>query len=383
MNIAFIPIRCGSKSIPLKNIKNFCGKPLAYWSIEALEKSKNINKIYVATDCEEIKSVVNNFNFSKVDIYDRDPKNADDIASTESVVLEFINKNTFNDNDLFLLVQVTSPFTQTKDFDNAIKKLQSKKADSLLTCVRTKRFFWNDDGTALNYNYLNRPRRQDFNGLLMENGAFYINSIENIKKHKNRLSDNVCIYEMEEYTAVELDEESDWIVAEKLMYKYTLNTRQKKTIKLFLSDVDGTLTDAGMYYGKKGEELKKFNTHDGKGFSLLREAGIKTGIITSENSKIVESRAKKIKVDYLYQGVEHEGKNKIAKEICAQEGITLDEVAYIGDDINCKELLENAGIAACPNNALDEIKRIPGIVYLSKEGGSGVVREFIDILLTK
>ena len=381
MNIAFIPVRCGSKSIPFKNIKKFCGKPLVYWNIEALQNSSNIDEIYVATDCKEIKDIVNSFSFSKVNVYDRDAKNANDTASTESVMLEFIEKNSFDDEDLFFLVQATSPLTQTKDFDEALKKMKDKKADSLLTCIRTKRFMWNDDGTTLNYDYLNRPRRQDFDGLLMENGAFYINSIKNIKKEQNRLSGKIAIYEMEEHTAVEIDEEDDWHIAEKFMYKYVLNNRPTKEIKLFLSDVDGTLTDAGMYYGENGEEFKKFNTHDGKGFELLKKAGIKTGIITSENTKIVENRAKKMKVDYLYQGLEHKGKLEIAKEICKKENITLDEVAYIGDDINCKELLESVGICACPNDSLEEIKNISNIIKLSKNGGDGAVREFTGILL--
>ena len=381
MNIAFIPVRCGSKSIPFKNIKEFCGKPLVYWNLEALEKSNNIDEIFVATDCEEIKDIVNSFGFSKVKVYDRDEENASDTASTESVMLEFINKQNFKDSDLFFLVQATSPLTQTKDFDKALETLKNENADSLLTCIRTKRFFWDKNAKAINYDFINRPRRQDFDGLFMENGAFYINSIENIKKDKNRLSGKIAIYEMEEFTAVEIDEEDDWLIAEKMMYKYILSKRPKPNIKLFLSDVDGTLTDAGMYYGENGEEFKKFNTHDGKGFELLRKAGIKTGIITSENTKIVENRAKKLKVDFLYQGLEHKGKLDIAKEICKELNISLDEVAYIGDDINCKELLSSVGISACPSNALEEIKNIPNIIKLSKAGGEGAVREFCELIM--
>jgi N-acylneuraminate cytidylyltransferase len=383
MTIAFIPVRCGSKSIPFKNIKEFCGKPLVYWNLEALQNSSNIDKIFVATDCDEIKKTVNSFGFSKVEVYDREPQNANDTASTESVMLEFIDKQNFDDNDLFLLVQATSPLTQTKDFDEALETLKHQKVDSLLTCVRTKRFYWNQNGTPYNYDYKNRPRRQDFDGMLMENGAFYINTIGNIIKDKNRLSGKVTIHEMEEFTAVEIDEEDDWIIAQKLMYKHILSKRSKLTIKLFLSDVDGTLTDAGMYYGENGEEFKKFNTHDGKGFELLRKAGIKTGIITSENTKIVANRAKKLKVDYLYQGLEHKGKLDIAKEICQKENISLQEVAYIGDDINCKELLQSVGLAACPANALEEIKNIPNIIKLSKCGGDGAVREFAEKILKR
>lgn len=222
MNIAFIPARCGSKSIAFKNIKEFCGKPLIYWNLEALQNSTNIDKIFVATDCDKIKSVVNSFCFSKVEVYDREPQNANDTASTESVMLEFINNQNFDNNDLFLLVQATSPLTETKDFDDAITMIKDKKIDSILTCVRIKRFIWNEDGSPLNYDYKFRPRRQNFDGVLMENGAFYINNVENIKQNQNRISGKIAIFEMEEFKAIDIDEEDDWIIAEKAMKKYIL-----------------------------------------------------------------------------------------------------------------------------------------------------------------
>ena len=103
------------------------------------------------------------------------------------------------------------------------------------------------------------------------------------------------------------------------------------------------------------------------GFQLLREAGIKTGIITSEDTKIVENRAKKLKVDFLYQGKRNGGKLAVAKEICEQLGITLDEVAYIG-------------VKACPADACEEVQAIPGIHVMTRKGGEGCVREFINIL---
>lgn len=186
---------------------------------------------------------------------------------------------------------------------------------------------------------------------------------------------------MDEFTGVELDEEDDWIIAERLMYKYILNCDKVSDVKLFLSDVDGTLTDAGMYYGQNGDELKKFDTHDGKGFELLRNANIKIGLITSEKTEIVSNRAKKLKVDYLFQGVENQGKLDVVKEICIKEGIDLDNVAYIGDDINCLELLKNVGFAACPNNALDIVKNESNVIKMTKNGGDGVVREFINKIL--
>lgn len=380
MIIAFVPVRCGSKSIPFKNIKEFCNKPLVYWNIKALQDSKNIDQIVVATDCIQIKEVVSKFNFSKVKIYDRDQKNAADTSTTESAMLEYIKKGSLSSEDIFVLVQVTSPLTQSIDFDKALKFFLKGKYDSLLSCVRNKRFFWTDKGIPINYNYAKRPRRQDFDGLLMENGAFYFNKVKNIIKDKNRLSGKIGIFEMPDYTAIELDEQDDWLVAEALMYKHILcNKKSKKKIKLFATDVDGVLTDAGMYYSENGDELKKFNTLDGKGIELLRNLGIKTAIITSENTKIVERRASKLKVDYLYQGIKD--KLQVIEELCKKEKITLDEVAYIGDDINDLEVLKNVGLAACPNNAVYEVKRTPGIIKLTSKGGDGAVREFISIIL--
>jgi len=154
-------------------------------------------------------------------------------------------------------------------------------------------------------------------------------------------------------------------------------------IKLFLTDVDGVLTDAGMYYSEQGDELKKFNTHDGMGLQLIREKGIKTGIITSENTQMVERRAKKLKLDYLYQGKREGGKLASVLEICEKEAISLKEVAYIGDDINCFELLSKVGLAACPANAIDAVKNIPGIIRMNKKGGEGCVREFIELILNR
>ncbi len=155
----------------------------------------------------------------------------------------------------------------------------------------------------------------------------------------------------------------------------------RKKIKLFLSDVDGVLTDAGMYYSESGDEFKKFNTQDGMGFTLLRKFGIKTGFITTELTKIVERRAAKLKIDYVYQGIGFGDKLEAAKEICLIENITLNEVAYIGDDINCIELLKAVGTAACPLNATKKVKEIKGIIHLQKSGGEGAAREFIDIIL--
>ena len=385
MNIAFVPARCGSQTIPFKNIKIICGKPLIYWALLALTKSKSIDQIYVATDCDDIKDVVVDFNFEKVQIFDRCDVNASNTASTESVMLEFLDGMNFSEEDLFILVQATTPFTSSDDFDNAINIIKSNsEIDSLLSCVESKRFFWTKDGNAINYNYYKRPLRQDFDGLLMENGAFYINTVENIYKYKNRLSGNIHPYVMPEYTAIEADEEDDWLIIEQLMYKYIINKQTRaNSFKMFATDVDGVLTDAGMYYDNNGNELKRFNTHDGMAFNILKERGIITAMITSEKTNIVKLRASKLQVDYLFQGVKGGEKLEVLKKICIEKNMSLSEVAYIGDDINDYNVLSSVGFPACPMNAITNIKNIEGITHLSKSGGDGAVREFVELLLNE
>ena len=376
--IAFIPARGGSKSIPEKNIKIFCGKPLIFWNLQELQNS-NVDEIIIATDSDEIKSVVNSFNFSKVKVYDRSNENAQDTSSTESVMLEYISNAKLSDEDVFMLVQATSPFTQTSYFNEGLELF--KQYDSILTCCESKRFSWRN-GKALNYDINNRPRRQDFQGTLIENGAFYISSVADIKSTKNRISGDIGIYQMPEYTYTEIDEPEDWIVAELLMKRFVLKNQTKdfSKIKLFLSDVDGVLTDAGMYYTESGDEFKKFCTYDGMGFQLLQKTGIKVGILTTEDRDLNRRRAKKLGLDFDFHGAKD--KLQIVKDLCDKENITLNEVAYIGDDVNCFSLLSNVGIAACPNNAVAKIKAIPNIMQLERNGGDGVVREFVELFLS-
>ena len=220
MNIAFIPVRGGSKSIPLKNIKPINGKPLVYWTALAAEDSKIVDKVIIATDSKEIKDTVLSFGFKKLEVYDRNPENAQDTSSTESVMLEYIEKSKLNLKDKFILIQATSPLLKSNYIDEMFEKLENTNADSIFSTVREKQFHWieTENGVEpINYDYRNRPRRQDFQGILAENGACYMNSVENILRDKCRLSGKIITYEMPAETAYEIDEESDWLIIENLM----------------------------------------------------------------------------------------------------------------------------------------------------------------------
>lgn len=149
--------------------------------------------------------------------------------------------------------------------------------------------------------------------------------------------------------------------------------------KLILTDIDGVWTDGGMYYDQKtGNEWKKFNTYDSAGVLFAHQMGIPVGIITGEKTEIVERRANKLKIDFLIQS----SKDKLsdAKAICNKMNVNLEEVAYIGDDVNDIELLKNVGIAGVPASAPDYIKSLSHF-ELKKKGGEGVFREFVEKIL--
>ena len=151
-----------------------------------------------------------------------------------------------------------------------------------------------------------------------------------------------------------------------------------KIPKLVLTDIDGVWTDGGMYYDQTGNEWKKFNTSDSAGVLFCKYANIPVGIITGEDTEIVKRRAEKLKISILHQGIQD--KLTVAKVICDELHISLNEVAYIGDDIGDVSLLDAVGISAAPQNASDYIKKRVDFVTL-KSGGEGAFREFIETIL--
>lgn len=380
MNVAFIPVRGGSKSIPLKNIKPICGRPLVYWTIKAACGCSAIDKVYIATDSEKIKETVESFNFEKAVVIDRSAESASDTASTEFAMLEFAEKYEF---DNIALIQATSPLLQSADLDRGFELYDEDGVDSVLSAVRQKRFNWqiNESGYVkpTNYDVFKRPRRQEFDGYLVENGAFYICSKGDLLSTKNRVSGNMKAVEMSEDTFFEIDEPSDWVIIEALMKKNGMaEEKQIPEIKMFLTDCDGCLTDAGMYYSEKGDELKKFNTRDGMGFKLLRENGIITGIVTSENVDLNRRRAEKLKLDELIAGCT----DKVAavKALCEKYGIELENVAYVGDDINDLEVIKIVGLGCAPTDAMPQVREAAKYVTKAK-GGEGVIREVTELLM--
>jgi YrbI family 3-deoxy-D-manno-octulosonate 8-phosphate phosphatase len=155
--------------------------------------------------------------------------------------------------------------------------------------------------------------------------------------------------------------------------------RKCSRIKLVLTDSDGVLTDAGVYYSAAGEEMKKFSIRDGMGVARLREIGdIETGIITGENSTAVERRAEKLSISELHLGIRD--KLSVLEEIIGRRKIDAKEIAYIGDDVNDLDVLKTVGLSACPRDGLEMVKHEVDYICQAK-GGQGAFREFAEIIL--
>jgi N-acylneuraminate cytidylyltransferase len=372
-----MPLRANSKSIIEKNVRIMAGRPLFAWSLEQAIESGCFDEIYVATDSPKIRKSVSDEFSSAVVVLDRSAATCTDTASTESAMLEFQQQVPF---DVLCLIQATSPLTRAEDFRSAKHKFLAENLDSLLTSVPSKRFFWTTAGVPINYDPIKRPRRQDFEGCLMENGAFYLTRARLLEESGSRLGGRIGIHEMAAEAAIEIDDETDWIVVEQLLLEQQRMSSGVGTarVEALVLDVDGTLTDGGMYYGPAGEALKKFNTRDAHGMQLLREDGIRVCVISTENSPAVEARMKKLCIDEYYPGVRN--KFPLLLELAKRWNISLRNIAYIGDDLSDLECLRHAGTAFCPADSVPEILQQAHYVC-KKAGGQGAVREACDLIL--
>ena len=221
---------------------------------------------------------------------------------------------------------------------------------------------------------------------------------------KNRVSGNIKAVEMPEDTFFEIDEPSDWEIIEGLMRKRLgiasergeskldadncalkggnnigqNNDDTVPEIKMFLTDCDGCLTDAGMYYSPEGDLLKKYNTKDGMGIRLLREHGILVGIVTGENTDINKRRVEKLKMDIYEPGCKD--KKSVVERLCKEHGISPENVAFVGDDINDLEAMKFVGYPCTIADGHKSVKEVAK--YIAKEpGGHGAVRDIIDHIL--
>lgn len=231
--VAIIPARGGSKGIPMKNLIEFCGKPLIVWSIEQARASKYIKNVYVSSDDKKILTVSENSGAKPIK---RPKKLATDTSSVEKTLLHAINYiQKFNKEKINIVVflQPTSPVRSSEDIDAAIEFFISQKADSLFSAAILEDFciwnYQNGELASLTYDYKNRGRRQDRAPLYLENGSIYIFKPETLKKYNNRLGDKIIMFIMNYWKSYEIDKLEDVEICEYFKQKI-LNKHPKGNV---------------------------------------------------------------------------------------------------------------------------------------------------------
>jgi len=376
--IAILPLRKNSKGIPGKNKRKMLGRPLFSWVLTEAAFS-NLDSVYVFTDDTEIISYIEKEYYwnPKIKALLRSDENATDTASTESVMEEFA-KQINTDFDVLCLLQATSPMTTKHDINAVLDKIQKESFDSALTVVKTHRFAWNSDGTPQNYDVFNRPRRQDFEGLLIENGAVYATTKAAYLQSKNRVSGSIGLVEMEETSYTEIDSNTDWQIVEQLLANRLLKSKATQRIDYLVLDVDGVFTDGCVYYGPAGEVMKKFDMRDGMGLEILRQHQVEVIVMTSENSDLVAARMKKLQIEHCFLGI----KDKFAflTHFLQTRNATLGQVGYVGDDVNDLANICSVGWSFCPSNGTEIIKRYADYV-LTNASAQGAIREVCELVI--
>lgn len=212
--LCFIPVRKGSKGIPGKNLKELGGKPLVCWILDTVLAAEVADEVWIATDCDEMERLVCTRYAEQVRIYRRSERSAHDETPTMEVVREFLEEVNPDDEDHFILLQATSPFTRREELRALKEEMEKGKHDSYISSYRLKKFRWSKDGLPLDYTFGQKPRRQDYEGMLLESGAFYASSVGKIRQSDNLVSGKIQVLETGNSGTIDIDDREDWIQAE-------------------------------------------------------------------------------------------------------------------------------------------------------------------------
>ncbi|WP_140487615.1 acylneuraminate cytidylyltransferase [Flavobacterium sp. GSA192] len=375
---AIIPLRKDSKGIPAKNKKKMLGRPLFSWVLAEAVFS-NLDNIYVFTDDSEIIDYIDKeYHWTpKIKALLRSDENATDTASTESAMIEFAESIQY-DFDILCLLQATSPMTTAADINAVLDKIAIEKYDSALTVVNTHRFTWNTDGTPQNYDVFHRPRRQDFEGLLIENGAVYATTKSTFITSKNRLSGNIGLVQMPENSLVEIDSATDWKIVEELLASRLKKAKKHQRIDYLVLDVDGVFTNGQVFYSAEGELAKAFDMRDGMGLEILRQHQVEVVVMTSENSPLVAQRMKKLQIENIFLGVKD--KYAFLQQFVKERNTSFSALAYIGDDVNDLTNICSVGWSFAPANATEIVKQNADYL-LTKPSVEGAIREACEWIM--
>jgi YrbI family 3-deoxy-D-manno-octulosonate 8-phosphate phosphatase len=383
--LTIIPARGGSKSIPRKNIRPVLGKPLIAYSIEQASSTPAVTRVVVSTDDAEIADVARQYG---AEIVQRPAEIAGDNATSESALLHVLDHLRDAEGytpDLVVFLQATSPLRQPDDIQRAITTLIMGETDSLFSASMLHGFVWrqrDDTGevASFTYDHTNRPRRQDLHHHdVQENGSIYVFKPSVLREHNNRLGGKVSVHVMDTLDSFQVDDPADLDLMERLLLIRAPKPASVNlsAIKLLVLDFDGVMTDNRVLVDQDGVEAVFCHRGDGWGIARLKEAGVEVIVISTEANTVVSARSRKLKIECLQDRADKLEALQLAMQ---QRGLTRDQVAYVGNDVNDLEAMGAVGVPIAVSDAVPEVRRIAALVT-SKRGGDGAVREVCDWII--
>ncbi len=285
--------------------------------------------------------------------------------------------------DIILFIQCTSPLTISEDMDGLLQKLIEENADSALSVSKFYHFIWkNNNGNAIGINHEKsiRPMRQDRESQFLENGAIYAFKYKGFIENKYRFFGKTVFYEMPQRRNLEIDEPFDFLLAESILTNIRVQNASKKLpnkIDLIVMDFDGVFTDNNVYVLEDGREAVKCSRGDGMGLGLLKNKGFNMLVFSTEKNPVVTARCKKLGIEVI-QDVTN--KLPALSKVLVERDVSIENVVYIGNDINDLECIIAVGCGIAVNDAVIEVKRNADVI-LQSNGGNGALRELAELII--
>ncbi|XP_061664086.1 N-acylneuraminate cytidylyltransferase A [Syngnathoides biaculeatus] len=384
---ALVLARGGSKGIPLKNIKTLAGVPLIGWVLRAALDSDMFDSVWVSTDHDKIEQVARAWG---AEVHRRSPEVSRDSSSSLETIQEFLRLNP--QVDILCHIQATSPCLHPFHVKEALELITVHGFDSVFSVVRRHHFRWQevkkgsaDLTKALNLDAANRPRRQDWDGELCENGSFYFSTRKLITEKGLLQGGKVSYYEMLPEYSVDIDVDIDWPVAEQRVLRYGYFGRgTPEVVRLMFCNVSGCLTDGKIYLSAAGEEMMSVNSRDIAGIRLLQKEDVEVVLLTN-GEDLVERTLADTLGERTGCRVVRVGARPVddLASVLEPGKLVWKDVAYMGSDVPDVDCLNLAGLSAVPSDA--PVAAVNACKYTCHAaGGHGVVREFAEhILLQK
>ncbi len=372
--VAVVPARGGSKGVPGKNLRRVGGVPLVARAVSAALATPSVDRVLVSTDDDAIAHVAR---AAGAEIVRRPAELASDTATSEAALLHAIDQLE-EEPEVLVFLQATSPFVDPLELDAAIARVRDGREDVVFSAFETYAFLWREtpDGAAgVNHDHSFRPRRQDREPHYQETGAFYVMRTAGFRAAGFRFFGRVGVARTDERRAIEIDDEHQLELARAIAP--LLDVPAPVDVDALVTDFDGVHTDDRVYVGAGGEELVAANRSDGMGIEFLRTAGVPVLVLSKETNRVVEARARKLRVD-VQQGVDEKAGALV--RWAREKGLDLERIAYLGNDVNDLGCMRLVGWPVAVADAHPEVVAASRLV-LTRKGGHGAVRELAERIL--